>query len=322
MTASSGSLPREFFLFPRQNPGFAIPPYLATDEAAQLIRPPAQVRTLKERLSDCSEDELAKLDEIRAKVKDQPWYNAEIHSDWTLLRYLAARSFKVEKSMTMLEKTAKWYSETGADRWICPECMDFPEKHMMQFVGWDLQHRPVIYASLRWGSDRTDPQRSLVHTVSAFNHAVRLMPEGVEQWVSMTDFETYSHFKDGNPRMGSTVITALQDHFPERLAMMILVNPPTMFSVLWKLFSPFIDARTKEKVRFMYTKGKPNIRDEFPKLFPAHVCEYLVAAFERNKKGQLPGEDTPSSPLVEDAEESASPAQADDVGFEACEGAE
>lgn len=280
-------VPAEYFTFPKQNKGFSIPPYLSSIEAAEAIRPPKSVKTIEERCAELSSEQLSALEELREEITGQEWHDASYHDDWTLIRYLTARNFNVKKTISMLEKTANWHKETGSRTWRCGMCLENPNVHMMQFAGWDYQHRPVLYSSMRWSIDRSDPQRSLCHTVTAFNHAVSLMPEGVEQWVHMTDFETYSHLKDSNPKMGSTVITALQDHFPERLAMMVLIDAPSMFSVLWKLISPFIDARTKEKVRFMYTKSSPNIRDEFPKLFPDHLSAYLIAAYERNKKAEI-----------------------------------
>jgi hypothetical protein len=77
-------------------------------------------------------------------------------------------------------------------------------------------------------------------------------------------------------------VDVMQNHYPERLGMMILINPPTMFWVLYKLLSPFIDQRTKEKAKMLYTDREPNIRDEFPKLFPPHVANYLLEAYMRN----------------------------------------
>ncbi|CUE65711.1 Hypothetical protein, putative [Bodo saltans] len=280
-------VPTEYFMFPRQNQGFSIPQYLATTEAAEAVRPPPSVKSIEERRAEFSPEQLAALDELRALVVEQEWYEPDHHNDWMLIRYSLARNFNVKKSFAMLEKSALWNKETGSRTWTCNTCIENPNLHLMQFVGWDFQCRPILYSSMRWGTDRSDPQRSLQHSVMAFNHAVSLMPEGVEQWIHMTDFETYSHLKDSNPKMGTTVISALQDHFPERLGMMILIDAPSMFSVLWALFSPFIDARTKEKVRFMYTKSKPNIRDEFPKLFPDHVCQYLIPSFERNKTAEV-----------------------------------
>lgn len=252
---------------------------------AEKVRPPAVVKTLEQRLQELSAREREALGALREKVRLCGWYDAAAHDDWTLLRYLTARNFDGKKALKMLESSAQWRATNGVDSWVCEACAADPNGHMMQFVGWDLSHRPVCFMSMRWGPDRKEPIR---HTVCAFNHLVKLMPVGVDQWVCITDFETYSHLRDSSPRMASTVISTIQDHFPERLGLMILVNPPKIFSFLWKLISPVVDARTKSKVRFVYTNSQPNIRDEFAKLFPPHLCDYLCESYRRSRENVLP----------------------------------
>ena len=43
----------------------------------------------------------------------------------------------------------------------------------------------------------------------------------------------------------------LQDQYPERLGQAILLSPPTLFSVAWKVIAPFLDARTTAKIHFV-----------------------------------------------------------------------
>jgi hypothetical protein len=153
---------------------------------------------------------------------------------------------------------------------------------MMQFSGWDLQHRPVLYLSYKYSGDRGDVQASVDHNVGTFKQLASLMPVGVEQWVVLTDFVTYSHWRDGTSSIGRTIVQMLQDHYPERLACQVLIDPPTTFWVFWKMLSPFVDERTKKKVKFLYTAQEPNIRDEFPKMFPPHLSDYLIKAYLDN----------------------------------------
>ena len=39
-----------------------------------------------------------------------------------------------------------------------------------------------------------------------------------------------------------------QDHYPETLRKVIVCNAPSIFSALWKVISPWLDAMTKGKV--------------------------------------------------------------------------
>nr|CCC93081.1 conserved hypothetical protein [Trypanosoma congolense IL3000] len=283
--APPDSLPADLFLFPRQNDGFQVPFFLATEKAAAKVRPPPVVKTLEQRLEELSEKEIFAFKELKKIVQLSLWCDESLHDDWALIRYLVACGFKVKKALEMLEKSARWWKEMDVANLGCQKCLENPNKHMMQFVGWDLQYRPVCFMSMRLGPDRSDP---IPHCVYTFKHLLQLMPVGVEKWVFVTDFETYSHLRDTNIRVGTEVIKTIQNHFPERLGMIILVNPPSAFSVLWKLSAFAIDKKTKEKVVFWYTKSKPNIRDEFPKLFPSELSAYLCETYLRCKEGKPP----------------------------------
>jgi len=43
-------------------------------------------------------------------------------------------------------------------------------------------------------------------------------------------------------------------NYPERLGRMIVINSPWIFPFLWKIVSPFIDAKTKAKISIIYGK--------------------------------------------------------------------
>ncbi|RNF07930.1 cellular retinaldehyde-binding protein/triple function domain-containing protein [Trypanosoma rangeli] len=282
---TTSHLPCDLFLLTRQNEGFQIPFFLSTEEEAAKVRPPAVVKTLEARLEELSPKQQETLRDFKEIVKSAPWYNENEHDDWLLIRYLIARNFDKKKSFAMLEKSVRWRKEKDVDNWVCEVCLENPNKHLMQFVGWDLQSRPVCFMAMRWGPERKHP---LKHCVNAFNHLVRLMPVGVEQWVCVTDFETFSYVKDSHPKMALSVVQTIQDHFPERLGLMILVNPPKMFAVLWSALSPAIEEKTRAKVMLLYTKVKPNIQTGFAKIFPTALAEYLCESYRRSEANVLP----------------------------------
>lgn len=296
LSASSAStlesdldLPKDCFLLPKQNDGFQIPYFLSSEEEVSKIRPPAVVKTWEQRHAELNESQQKTLTDFKAMVAGATWYEEEKFNDWLCLRYLIARSYDQKKAFAMLENTVKWWKETGSETWRCDACLENPNQHMGQFIGWDKEHRPVMFMSMRWGPERKNPLR---HMVCCFNHMIRMMPVGVEKWVCVTDFETYSHMHDGKPSMGMGVIRTIQDHFPERLGKMICINPPKLFSFLWKLFLPVVDPVTRTKVEFLYTDDKPAVCEEFQRLFPEHLSYYLSDSYDRSKYN------LPAKPLV------------------------
>jgi hypothetical protein len=51
-----------------------------------------------------------------------------------------------------------------------------------------------------------------------------------------------------NKRMNSLLVF-LQGYYPERLGTLFILNAPFIFGAVWKVVSPFIDSRTRKKVR-------------------------------------------------------------------------
>ncbi|KAG5466939.1 hypothetical protein LSCM1_01116 [Leishmania martiniquensis] len=274
------NLPKDCFLFPKQNDAFQIPYFLSSSDEVDKIRPPAVVKTWKERYGELKEAQQKRLHELTKMVSAAPWYEENKFDNWLCLRYLTARSFDVSEAFSMLEKTVKWWKETGSETWQCDTCLGNPNQHMGQFIGWDKEHRPVMFMSMRWGPDRKNPLR---HMVCSFNHLIRMMPVGVEKWVCVTDFETYSHLHDCKPSASVSVIRVIQDHYPERLGKMVCINPPKLFSVLWKLILPVIDSVTRTKLEFLWTEAQPSVCEAFPSLFPPHLSEYLSDSYDRSK---------------------------------------
>lgn len=291
-----------YFLRVRQNPGFLPPAYLvppdgalraayaedAQEHAASTsgpfwshVHPPPEVRSLSERRADFTPAQLEAAEVVRTRLGEKGIL--PLFDDWALYRYCVARKFDVEKTVQMACKSAEWLTSYGPAARRCRLCETDPASHLLTFVGWDNKHRPVMYSSFKYGRDRSNAETATEHSVEALQHAVSLMPVGVEQLIIVTDFVGFSYITDGNPKVSSSFIGILQDHFPERLAAQILIDPPTMFWVLWKVLQPFIDVRTKEKVLFVYTEKQPNMRDVFADMFPPALAEYLMATFRANK---------------------------------------
>lgn len=154
---------------------------------------------------------------------------------------------------------------------------------MQNFVGWDLQHRPIAYSCFKHSTSRDKVEGALEHTVELATHLISLMPQGVEQWVFIIDFTGFAYTVDGSPRVAIAFLGVMADHFPERLGLYIVVDPPKMFWVFWKAISPFLDQKTKGKIIFTYTKSKPMVTEVFAAQLPPQVSDYLLTQFERNR---------------------------------------
>lgn len=62
----------------------------------------------------------------------------------------------------------------------------------------------------------------------------------------------YGDKSKGGPAfsVGRTVLSILQDHYPERLGLALIINVPFLINAFYKLITPFIDPVSREKMRF------------------------------------------------------------------------
>ena len=72
-----------------------------------------------------------------------------------------------------------------------------------------------------------------------------------EQICLLVDFSGYSIFNAPPAKTTIETLKILQHHYPERLGSAVCFAPPTLFSVLWALVGPFLDARTVAKIHFV-----------------------------------------------------------------------
>ncbi|XP_039001874.1 phosphatidylinositol transfer protein 3-like [Hibiscus syriacus] len=79
-------------------------------------------------------------------------------------------------------------------------------------------------------------------------------------------------------RMTRETAHVLQEHYPERLGVAILYDPPKFFEPFWKVVKPFLEAKTQNKVKFVYSDDV-NSKKAMEDLFD---MEKLESAFGGN----------------------------------------
>jgi hypothetical protein len=194
-------------------------------------------------------------------------------------RYLRARKGDVGKAAEMLHNTLKWRLEFKPDDIKWQDVALEHETGKMYANGYDREGHPILV--MRPRNENTKGQEGqLLNLVYILNTAIRLMSPGVEQWVLVLDFGGYS-LKNAPPMKTSrAVLDIMQNHFPERLARAVLLDPPTLFYASYKIVEPFVDKHTREKVCFL--RGKPEqLREQLNQYFD-------LSKLEQGLSGDLP----------------------------------
>lgn len=64
-------------------------------------------------------------------------------------------------------------------------------------------------------------------------NAILNLPEGQEQMIWLIDFKGWSMKKSSPVSVARETANILQNHYPERLNVAILYNPPRLFEAFW-----------------------------------------------------------------------------------------
>ncbi|KAI4389789.1 hypothetical protein MLD38_001973 [Melastoma candidum] len=169
-----------------------------------------------------------------------------------LTKYLRTRNWNVKKATKMLKETLKWRSNYKPEeiRWedIAHEAetgkiyrTDYIDKH---------GRTALVMRPSRLNSKSTKGQ--INYLVYCMENAILNLPPDQEQMVWLIDFEGFN-LTHISVKLSKETAHVLQDHYPERLGAAILHNPPKFFEPFFMVVKPFLEPKTYNKVKFVYS---------------------------------------------------------------------
>ncbi|KAI3890831.1 hypothetical protein MKX03_036284 [Papaver bracteatum] len=229
--------------------------------------------------SSSSNEEQEKINEVRRSLGPLKGALSVYCTDASIARYLRARNWHVKKATKMLKQTLKWRSEYKPEeiRWehIANEAATGKIYRLNQV---DKYGRTVLV--LRPSSENSKSTKGKIrYFVYCMENAILNLAESQEQMVWLIDFHGFnmSHISVNVTRETAIV---LQNHYPERLGVAILYNPPKFFEPFWMIVKPFLEPKTQKKVKFAYSDD-PNTKKIMEDLFD---MDDLESSFGGNKQ--------------------------------------
>lgn len=200
-----------------------------------------------------------KVNELKDAIGPQSGRSLQFCTNACFRRYLEARNWNVEKSKKMLEETLKWRSTFKPEEIRWNEVAIEGETGKIYRANFhDRNGRSVLI--LRPGmQNTTSMDNQMRHLVYLLENAILNLPEGQEQMSWLIDFTGWSITNNVPIKSARETINILQNHYPERLAIAFLYNPPRIFEAFWKIVKYFLDAKTFQKVKFVYPKNKDSV---------------------------------------------------------------
>lgn len=197
-------------------------------------------------------------------------------TEFNVLRFLRAEKFDSDSAEQRLKAHAKWRADHFPDGFIKEELIqsELADPKQVFLQGLDNKGRPAIFVI---GGRRDKATRNydvvrkfVCYCMDTSAYAMRgVDSEDPGKLVAIVDMRELTMAKlDATLR--KLVFTMLQEHFPERLGCVYLYEPPMVIQGVWWVVSPFVDAVTKSKFRFVHGK---RAHEEFrsimdPKILP------------------------------------------------------
>ncbi|KAF3635328.1 heat shock protein 70 [Capsicum annuum] len=156
-------------------------------------------------------------------------------------RFLKVKGENVKKAAKHLRNCLTWRDSLGIDHIMADEFSAELAEGVAYVSGHDDESRPVLIFRIKQDYQKFHSQklftRLLVFTLEV---AIQTMAKNVEQFVILFDasfFRSASAFM--NILLASLKIIA--DYYPGRLHKAFVIDPPSLFSYLWKGVKTFVD---------------------------------------------------------------------------------
>ncbi|XP_052190421.1 uncharacterized protein LOC127800058 [Diospyros lotus] len=156
-------------------------------------------------------------------------------------RFLKSRGDNVKKAAKHLRACLSWRESIGTDHLIADEFSAELADGLAYVAGQDEESRPVMIFRIKQDYQKFHSQklftRLLVFTLEV---AIQTMPRNVEQFVLLFDA---SFYRSASAFMNMLLATLkiMGDYYPGRLHKAFVIDPPSLFSYLWKGVRPFVD---------------------------------------------------------------------------------
>lgn len=198
----------------------------------------------------------AKVIQLRDALAPLSGRSLKFCTDACLRRYLEARNWNLDKAQKMLEATLKWRSEFKPEEIRWHEVAHEGETGKVSKANFhDRNGRTVLI--MRPGKQNTkSSEGNIRHLVYLMENAILNLPEEQEQMSWLIDFNGWSLSTDISIKTSRDIIYILQNHYPERLAVVVLYNPPKLFEAFFKVVKYFVDRKTFQKIKFVYPNNK------------------------------------------------------------------
>ncbi|XP_010256019.1 PREDICTED: random slug protein 5-like [Nelumbo nucifera] len=156
-------------------------------------------------------------------------------------RFLKAKGDNVKKAAKHLRACLSWRESIGTEYLIADEFSAELSEGSAYVSGQDEESRPVVVLRIKQDYQKFHSQKLYIRLlVFTLEVATASMPKNVEQFVLLFDA---SFFRSASAFMNLLLATLkiVAEYYPGRLHKAFVIDPPSLFSYLWKGVRPFVE---------------------------------------------------------------------------------
>ncbi|KAL9237624.1 hypothetical protein vseg_012151 [Gypsophila vaccaria] len=156
-------------------------------------------------------------------------------------RFLKAKGENVKKGAKQLRACLTWRDAIGIENLIADEFSGELAEGLAYVAGHDDESRPVMVFRIKQDYQKFHSQKLFTRLmVFTLEVAVQTMSRYVEQFVILFDA---SFFRSASSFMNILLPTLkiVAEYYPGRLHKAFVIDPPSLFTYLWKGVRPFVD---------------------------------------------------------------------------------
>lgn len=199
-------------------------------------------------LGNLNGDQQKALDGLKAKLAG----DVGASTDADLLRFLRANSFAVEKAATMFTENLIWRKSFNIEKMT----VNYVARELRTGKGRflplpDKRGRPiVVLRPAKHVPSESSPLEVVKMMTYNFETVIKLMGPGVESMVLIVDMNGLQP-RNVDFRVPKLFLETIQNRYPERISLILVVNAPWFFRFVWATIRRFFGADLLQKVHIL-----------------------------------------------------------------------
>ncbi|GFZ08858.1 Sec14p-like phosphatidylinositol transfer family protein [Actinidia rufa] len=156
-------------------------------------------------------------------------------------RFLKSKGHNVKKAAKQLRACLSWRESIGIVNLIADEFSAELAEGLAYVAGHDEESRPVVIFRMKQDYQKLHSQKLFTRlVVFTLEVAIQTMPKNVEQFVVLFDASFYRS-ASAFLNMFLATLKIMAEFYPGQLYKAFVIDPPSLFSYLWKGARPFVE---------------------------------------------------------------------------------